>query len=62
VDEKLICHKCGLELLPRKTVFNYMGYNFKTDLPRCPSCGLLYIPEDLVTGKMASVEMELEEK
>jgi hypothetical protein len=47
---------------PGKTSFNYMGFNFSTDLPRCPSCGLAYVPEDLVTGKMASVEIELEEK
>jgi NAD-dependent SIR2 family protein deacetylase len=62
VGEKLICHKCGLEMTPSKTVFNYMGFTFNTELPRCPKCGLLYIPEDIVNGKMDSVEMELEEK
>ena len=62
LESKLICCKCDMELEQKKITFNYMGFNFHTDLPCCPSCGQVYIPEDLVTGKMAEVEMELEEK
>ena len=58
----LICCKCDVPLVERKTVFNYMGISFNTDLPGCPVCGQVFIPEEIVKGKMASVEMELEEK
>ena len=58
----LICCKCNIPLEIGKTVFNYMGCTFNTDLPRCPSCGQVFIPEELVKGKMAAVEMQLEEK
>ena len=58
----LICCKCNVQLESRKTMFNYMGFTFSAELPRCPVCGLVFIPEDVVKGKMASAEMELEEK
>ena len=61
-DEKLICMRCDKEMVPEKTNFIYMKFAFNYDLPRCPQCGQVYIPEDLVAGKMASVELELEEK
>ena len=61
-SNNLICCKCGVPLVERKTAFNYLGYSFNTDLPGCPICGQVFIPEDVVKGKMASVEMELEEK
>jgi hypothetical protein len=31
-------------------------------LPRCPRCGLVFIPEELALGKMAEVEKLLEDK
>jgi hypothetical protein len=39
-----------------------MGYHFNATLPRCPVCGLVYIDEELATGKIAQVEMQLEDK
>ena len=45
-----------------KTEFHYMGVEFKHDLPRCPVCKQVHVPEDLAIGKMLKVEMELEEK
>ena len=62
MESNLICCKCNVELVQKKTTFSYMGFSFRTDLPCCPSCGQVYISEELVTGKMAEVEMELEEK
>lgn len=59
---KLVCCRCDKELVLEKQNFLYMKFSFNTDLPRCPQCGQVYIEEDLVQGKMASVEMELEEK
>ena len=60
--ENLICCKCGVALEARKTEFDYLGFSFNTELPGCPVCGLAFIPEDVVEGRMAAVEMELEEK
>ena len=48
--------------MPKKTFFNYLGHNFNTDLPCCPVCGEVFIPEKLVRGRMTAVEQELEDK
>jgi len=61
-NNDLICFKCNVQLVKCRTVFNYLRFTFSHDLPRCPVCGLVYIPEETVKGKMAEVEMELEEK
>ena len=62
MEEKLVCCKCNRELVPQKTEFQYMGFRFNTELPRCPECGNVFISEELARGKIASVEMELEDK
>ena len=41
---------------------SYMGNSFTLELPRCPTCGQILIPEDLATGRMAEVERILEDK
>lgn len=61
-SKKLICNLCNVPLTPQKTEFHYLGHTFSADIPKCPKCGQVYIPEDLVTGKMAQVEMQLEDK
>ena len=61
-DETLICCSCDAEMLPQKVTLNYMGYAFSATMPRCPSCGYVYIPEEIVKGRMAEVEQQLEEK
>ena len=61
-ERELLCARCNVKLETAKTEFAYMGHTFHTDLPRCPNCGLVFIPEDLAKGKMADVEMELEDK
>lgn len=57
-----ICANCGvpLELLPADAT--YMGSSFQVDLPRCPACGLTFIPQELAEGKMLEVEKLLEDK
>jgi len=64
VDEKpkMICSLCNLELVPANANFSYLGHSFRSEVPRCPGCGQVYIPEDLVKGRMAEVEKELEDK
>ena len=59
---KMICNACELELKPANTNFSYLGHSFRAEVPRCPGCGQVYIPEELVKGRIAEVEMELEDK
>ena len=47
---------------PKTTFFDYLGHNFHTDILCCPKCGEVFLPEPLVTGRMAEVERELEDK
>ena len=54
------CCKCALEI--RKVSVGYMGSKVPVDLPVCPKCGQVYVPEALATGKMAEVEKTLEDK
>ena len=61
-DPKLICDRCNLEMIPQKNHFSYLGHAFSTELPTCPACGQVYIDEKLAKGRMAQVEMELEDK
>lgn len=60
--KKLICCKCQKELEPGKTDFTYLGHSFYTDVLKCPECGEVFIPEDMARGRIADVEMQLEDK
>jgi hypothetical protein len=64
MDEKqrMICSLCNLELEPANVNFSYLGHSFLAEAPRCPGCGQVFIPEELVKGRIAEVEMELEDK
>ena len=56
------CASCGGPLEIVTVAFSYMKGNFEVPLPACPVCGLVMIPEDLATGKMAEAERILEDK
>jgi len=56
------CCKCNEELVLKKTVLNYLGHTVAHEVPTCPTCGKVYIPQELAEGKMAEVEGLLEEK
>jgi len=60
--EDLYCDRCDTALIEQKTHFTYLGHAFQTVLPRCPKCGQVYIDEEIVKGRMAQVEMDLEDK
>lgn len=60
--EEIICTQCNQALVKKQATFHYLGHVFRVDLPRCPECGQLYLSEELVKGRMAEVEMELEDK
>ena len=62
-DKKiLVCFKCQKELIPEKTNFTYLGHSFYTDVLKCPQCREVFIPEDMAKGRIADVEMQLEDK
>lgn len=61
-ERVLKCAKCGVELVTRQAMFSYMGRSFGHDVPICPRCGRAYISRELAEGKMAEVEVLLEDK
>ena len=56
------CAACGVQLQVSKVDVAYLGGSFPVDLARCPSCGLVFVPEELATGRMLDVEQQLEDK
>ncbi|MHB8072447.1 hypothetical protein E4K67_07770 [Desulfosporosinus fructosivorans] len=61
-EDEVYCVKCNVRLVALKTTFTYLKHEFYVDLPRCPSCGQVYVSEELAKGKMTEVEMSLEDK
>jgi hypothetical protein len=59
---KLVCHKCHQEMVLSDVTVNYMTGMFLIKLLKCPSCGVVYVPEALATGQMKRVEQSLEDK
>ena len=64
MEEKrtLTCFRCNVDLKAQKTYFEYLGHSFHADVLRCPECGEVYISEGLAKGRIAEVEMQLEDK
>lgn len=58
----IICQKCQVPLETRPVTVKYMDSAFPVQLPRCPKCGQVYVPEMLAMGKMLEVEKALEDK
>jgi hypothetical protein len=56
------CQRCRQDLVLGPITVTYMGKSFTTDLPHCPSCGIVLVSEELALGKMAEVEQILEDK
>ena len=61
-DNPMICGKCRLPLEIGKVEMFYQRQKLKADFLKCPQCGLVYISEDIVKGKMLEVEKTLEDK
>lgn len=57
-----ICNRCKAPLEVQKIRLQYFRVIFALDLPACPKCGMMLIPEELATGKMAEAEQVLEDK
>lgn len=59
---KIRCSKCDMELLSRSVTLSYMDSAFPVELPACPKCGMVFIPESLARGRILHVEKSLEDK
>ena len=59
---EIICRKCNVKLEPKKTELVYLGHTFNQEFPVCTVCGNVYIPEDVVVGRMRAVEEKMEDK
>ena len=57
-----ICVRCHCPLEQGKIQVGYLNSAFDVLLPRCPQCGLTFVPKSLAEGKMAEVEALLEDK
>lgn len=62
MEEKLICDKCNIEMQLIEVQFKYLSRSFRYKVPRCPQCGQVSLPEELVNGRMSEVEAMIEEK
>lgn len=57
-----VCARCQVTLVIKKVDVSYLGSSFPVDMPVCPQCGQVFVPEALALGKMAEVEKTLEDK
>jgi hypothetical protein len=59
---EILCAKCGVPLKLHPVTLGYMTSTFPVELPACPKCGFIYIPEELAVGRILHVERSLEDK
>jgi hypothetical protein len=62
LNEELLCAKCGVPLVSLPVTLSYLNSSFPVELPGCPHCGMVFIPEELAVGRMLHVEKSLEDK
>ena len=62
MEEKLICDKCNVEMQLIEVQFKYLNRSFRYKVPRCPQCGQVSLPEELVNGRMSEFKAIIEEK
>jgi len=60
--QKLICLKCNVEMEKMDVQFTYLDRSFHHKVLRCPKCGQVSLPEDLVSGRISEVEKLMEDK
>ena len=58
----MICTKCNEELQMMQASIDYLSFHLTEKVLCCPKCGQVFIPEELVDGKIAELETTLEEK
>jgi len=58
----LTCDRCKVEMQEMEAQFGYLGRSFRHKVKRCPECGQICLPEELVRGRMGEVESLMEDK
>lgn len=58
----IFCEKCDCLLVSADIDLHYLGHTFSHKFLQCPSCKQVFIPEEIVEGKMRQVEELLEDK
>ncbi|MGE4423057.1 MAG: DVU_1557 family redox protein [Pseudodesulfovibrio sp.] len=56
------CGPCDEDMVMKPVDLTYLNSQFNVELPVCPKCGYVLIPEQLALGKMHQVEQLLEDK
>ena len=59
---KLICDSCQVEMEELEVQFEYLDKFSRHRVLRCPVCGQVFLPQELVEGRMKDVEKSMEEK
>jgi hypothetical protein len=64
MEEKqtLICDKCRVSMEDLEVQFSYLSRSFRHKVKRCPVCGQVCLPADLVDGRISEVERMMEDK
>jgi predicted RNA-binding Zn-ribbon protein involved in translation (DUF1610 family) len=60
--KEIICCKCNIPLEKGRVEFNYLGHDMHADVLKCPSCGQVFISEEMVETRITQVETSLEDK
>jgi len=60
--KEIICDKCKIPLKKAKVSFRYLGFEVHADVLKCPSCGQVFVSEEMVREKVRKVEMSVEDK
>ena len=61
-QEQWFCDHCNKPLVMTTVRIAYLESAYPVDLPKCPHCGQVFVPENLALGRMAEVEKLLEDK
>ena len=61
-QSEMICSACNEPMKKGSITLTYLGSTFPVGLFKCEQCNMVFIQEDLATGKMEQVEKTLEDK
>ena len=60
--EEWHCFKCKVKMANSRVRMSYLEKIVPTQGIKCPQCGVAYLPEELVLGKVAKAEKMIENK
>jgi hypothetical protein len=60
--EEWHCFKCKVKMVNGRVRMSYLGKIVPIQGIKCPRCGVAYLPEEIVLGKVAKAEEMIENK